>query len=149
MTKIRTDHLNALEHADYAPFPAPVYLRGSVRTCATVLKMDVPSVLSALDAELAESPEFSDPPSLSGGRRGPLDWLMYQLSRVNWRLTGGAGVVLVVGVATFWAWSAWNHRLREDPLSDLGPGIYQGGTNAAGEGDVLRLPGNAVPERSP
>src|SRR4029453_41978 len=55
LTKIRADHIRALEEANYAPFPAPVYIRGSVRTCATLLKMDVAAVVNDLDRELAQS----------------------------------------------------------------------------------------------
>lgn len=143
MTKIRSDHLEALEEANYSPFPAPVYIRGSVRTCASFLKMDVPAVLEALDAELAKSPEFSGPPSLSGERRGPLDWVTYQLSRVNWRVTGVlAAVVLVVG-GGWYGWQAWKQRLREDPLARLGPGLYR--PRAASEQDLLPIPTNAPP----
>jgi cytoskeletal protein RodZ len=143
-TKIRTDHLEALEKADYEPFPAPVYIRGSVRTYASFLKMDVPAVLRDLDAELSKSPEFSGPPSLTGERRGPLDWLTYQLSRVNWRLTGVAALVLAVVSGGLIGWQAWNRRLQEDPLSRLGPGIYR--PTQISEGDVLALPAtNTVP----
>lgn len=138
LTKIRTDHLEALERADYEPFPAPVYIRGSVRTYAGMLKLDVPAVLQALDEELAQSPEFSNPPSLTGERRGPLDWLTYQLSRVNWRVTGIVGAVIVVVGGGYWSWQAWTHRVREDPLTRLGPGMYRPGPTS--EGDLLPLP---------
>ena len=30
-TKIRTDHLRAIEDGNYAVFPAPIYLRGTVK----------------------------------------------------------------------------------------------------------------------
>jgi cytoskeletal protein RodZ len=140
LTKIRSDHLEALEHARYDPFPAPVYIRGSVRTCAAVLKLDVPAVLAELDAELAESPEFSEPPSLTGQRRGPLDWLMYHLSRVNWRLTGMVILAMVAVAVTLWAWSAWHTWIREDPLKALGPGLYQPRDGGISEGDLLPVP---------
>lgn len=138
LTKIRSDHLEALEQAHYDPFPAPVYIRGSVRTCATVLKLDVPAVLAALDAELAGSPEFSDPPSLTGEHRGPLDWVTYQLSRVNWRVAGVAGVAILLLAGIVWGWRAGMRKLREDPLSHLGPGIYN--SSVVAEGDLLPLP---------
>ena len=145
LTKIRVDHLEALEEGNYHPFPAPVYIRGSVRTCAGFLKLDVAEVLAALDAELSKSPEFSGPPSLTGARRGPLDWLTYQLSRVNWRLSGIViAVVVVVGGGLF-GWRAWNQRQQEDPLSRLGPGLYR--PAPLGEGDVLPLPTNAPARR--
>jgi len=134
LTKIRSDHLEALERADYDPFPAPVYIRGSVRTCASFLKMDVPAVMAALDAELARSPDLSGPPSLTGARRGPLDWITYQLSRVNWRVTGVLVVVLALIGGGVWAWKAISSTAREDPLKRLGPGMYRGSLS---EGDTL------------
>jgi cytoskeletal protein RodZ len=38
-TKIRTDHIRALEEGNYNVFAAPVYIQGFVRTCATLLKL--------------------------------------------------------------------------------------------------------------
>jgi cytoskeletal protein RodZ len=143
LTKIRADYLEALERADYDPFPAPVYIRGSVRTCATVLRMDVPAVLAELDAELAESPEFSEPPSLTGQRRGPLDWITYQLSRVNWRIAAVVGAILVIVIGGYTGWRAWERRAREDPLSELSPGYYNPPTSA--ENDLLPVPQQAPP----
>ncbi len=145
LTKIRVDHLEALEEGNYHPFPAPVYIRGSVRTCAGFLKLDVPEVLAALDTELSRSPEFSGPPSLTGEQRGPLDWLTYQLSRVNWRLAGVVITVVVLVAGGLFGWQAWNQRQREDPLSRLGPGLYR--PAPAGETDLLPLPTNAPPRR--
>jgi cytoskeletal protein RodZ len=136
-TKIRSDHLDALEKADYSPFPAPVYIRGSVRTYASFLKLDVATVLAALDAELSQSPEFSGPPSLTGERRGPLDWITYQLSRVNWRLAGALLLLVAVVSGGLIGWQAWNRRLQEDPLSRLGPGIHK---PAPIPGDLLPIP---------
>ena len=49
ITKIRTDHVRALEEGNFNIFPAPVYIRGFVRTVATLLKLDVPQVMSALE----------------------------------------------------------------------------------------------------
>lgn len=141
LTKIRIDHLEALEEGNYHPFPAPVYIRGSVRTCAHFLKLDVPAVLASLDGELSKSPEFSGPPSLTGERRGPLDWITYQLSRVNWKITGALITVVVVVGGGWWGWKIWNQRQKEDPLSRLGPGLYR--PASTGEGDVLPLPTNA------
>lgn len=149
LTKIRSDHIEALEASNYDPFPAPVYIRGSVRTCATFLHLDVPAVLAALDAELAQSPEFSSPPSLTGGQRGPLDWLTYQLSRVNWRVLSVVGGTIAVVGGGYYGWQAWSQRMREDPLSRLGPGVHK--PAAIAEGDILSIPTNtsAVISRPP
>lgn len=142
LTKIRIDHLEALEKGDYDPFPAPVYIRGSVRTYASYLKVDLPTVLAELDRELSESPELSEPPSLSGERRGPIDWITYQLSRVNWRLTGIGLIAVLLLASGLIGWKMWNQRLREDPLSRLGPGLYR--PQSAAQGDLLPVPTNAV-----
>src|SRR5262245_33465210 len=53
VTKIRTDHLRALEAGDYDQFAAPVYIRGFVRTYATLLKLDVSKIVADLDQELS------------------------------------------------------------------------------------------------
>src|SRR5512140_1012170 len=79
ITKIKTDHVRALDDGNYDPFSAPVYIRGFVRTYAKVLKLDVPQIMAVLDQELAGTDKFREPPSLSGGSHGFLDSLMFQL----------------------------------------------------------------------
>src|SRR5512137_501501 len=85
LTKIRTDHIRALEEGNFEMFSAPVYIRGFVRACASVVKLDVPQIMAALDAELGQTEKFREPPALSPAPHGPLDFLMLQLSKVNWR----------------------------------------------------------------
>ena len=48
VTKIRTDHIRALEEGKFDVFSAPVYIRGFVRTYSTLLKLDVPQIMAAL-----------------------------------------------------------------------------------------------------
>src|SRR5215467_11453204 len=55
ITKIRTDHIRALEEGNFNVFSAPVYIRGFVRTCSTLLKLDVPQVMSTLERELGQT----------------------------------------------------------------------------------------------
>ena len=135
ITKIRTDHLQALEEGNFDVFSAPVYIRGFVRTYSTLLKLDVPQMMAALEAELAETTKFAEPPSLADRPRGVLDFLMLQLSKVDW-LKGliGFGVVVSVVVA-FSAWYSWRHY---DPLKGLKPVLYQSTQNVSG--DTLPLP---------
>jgi cytoskeletal protein RodZ len=135
ITKIRTDHLRALEEGNFDVFSAPVYIRGFVRTYSNLLKLDVPQMMSALEAELAQTTKFAEPPPLAERPRGVLDFLMLQLSKVDWRkgLIGlGAVVALVVG---FSAWLSWR---RHDPLQSLKPGLYQSTQHVSGE--TLPLP---------
>ena len=136
ITKIKTDHIRALEAGQYDAFSAPVYIRGFVRTYAKALRLDVAQVSSALDAELARTERFSGPPPLEDRPRGALDFFMLQLSKLNWRFVGtllGVGIVLLV---LFTSLRGCGGR-KSDPLKNLGPGLYQP-TNATGE--LLPLP---------
>jgi cytoskeletal protein RodZ len=138
ITKIRTDHVRALEEGNYDAFSAPVYIRGFVRTYANLLKLDVPELMGSLDAELGRTERFHEPPPLSNQPRGFLDVVMLQLSKVNWRValpSLGAALVLLVLIL---AYRAWRGHQSRDPLSDLGPGLYQPAQKQAG--DTLPLP---------
>lgn len=140
-TKIRTDYLRALEAGDYDRFNAPVYIRGFVRTYATLLKLDLNQVMSTLDGELGRTEKFSEPPALLPSKRGPVDFVMLKLSLLDWRKTGlvlaGVAVVaLVVGLV-----SAWRHYQKRDPLAGVKPARYQ--ATQAVSGDSLPLPAPA------
>ena len=143
LTKIKTEHVRALEAGDYQSFSAPVYIRGFVRTYAKALKLDVPQVISDLDAELGQTDKFREPPPLTEGSRGGVDFLMLQLSRLNWRfavvVAGALALLLLV-------WSgirSAQQKTKADPLRNLPPGLYQPRPDAAGE--ILPLPTNAPP----
>ena len=64
VTKIRTDHIRALEDGNFNVFSAPIYIRGSVKNYAMLLKLDTPQIMAALDAELKVTEKFSEPPPL-------------------------------------------------------------------------------------
>jgi cytoskeletal protein RodZ len=133
ITKIRTDHIRALEEGNFNVFSAPVYIRGFVRTCATLLKLDVPRIMASLDAELGRTEKFSEPPPLTAQKRGPLDFLMLQFSRVDWRRgLIGLGVVagLIIAASIFFT---WRHQRQKDPLTGLKPALYQPARSNAGE----------------
>jgi len=141
ITKIRTDHLHALEEGNFDVFSAPVYIRGFVRTYATLLKLEVPQVMAALDAELSQTTKFREPPPLSAQRRGILDFLMLQLSKLDWRKgLIGLGVIvalLVLGIILL----LWRHFKKSDPLAGLKPGLYHSTQTVSGE--TLPLPPSA------
>jgi cytoskeletal protein RodZ len=145
-TKIRTDHIRALEEGNFDVLVAPVYIRGFVRTYATLLKLDVPQVMAALEGELAKTEKFSEPPPLSKQSRGLVDFLTLLLARVDWRKTmlwAGAilavgliaGVLLIAGV-----FAAWRHHRTRDPLASLPPAIYQPAATNSGETLPLTTP---------
>ncbi len=147
-TKIKTDHIVALEEGDFHPFSAPVYIRGHVKSLARHYKLDVPNVLADLDAELARTEEFAEPPSLIPREKGVLDWVTLQLSKLNLRL-----LLPLVAVGLFvwlavWAYGAVRRQQSADPLSNLGPGYYQ----PPAEKNVveyLPFPPGAVPSNAP
>jgi len=138
ITKVRTDHIRAMEEGNFDVFSAPVYIRGFVRTYSALLKLDVPAMMAALDAELSQTKKFAEPPPLSGPPRGILDFIMLQLSKVDW----GKGVVgmsvLVLLVATIGGTMVWRRYRNADPLKNLKPGIYQPTQHLSGE--TLPLP---------
>src|ERR1017187_244046 len=71
-TKIRTDHIRALDEGNFSVFSAPIYIRGSVKNYATLLKLDVPQIMAELAAELGRTEKFSEPPPLTGASNTPL-----------------------------------------------------------------------------
>ncbi|MEO8429327.1 MAG: helix-turn-helix domain-containing protein [Verrucomicrobiota bacterium] len=141
LTNIKTEHIRALEEGKYDAFAAPVYIRGFVRTYANILKLDVGGVIATLDEELSQIEKFRVPPSLVVPSRGPLDFVMYWLSKLSWRvaLAIGAGVLMLIG--SLWSYRTWRQRPAADPLANLGPGLYQAPPNSSAE--LLPLPTNS------
>jgi cytoskeletal protein RodZ len=135
-TKIRTDHIRALEEGNFGAFSAPVYIRGSVKNYGALLKLDVPKLVIELDAELKGTEKFSEPPPLIKEIKSPVDHALFWLSKVNVKVVIAAGGVLVVVVVVGIAHWAWHQRKGADPLANLQPAVYQ----PASSGDTLPLP---------
>ena len=136
VTKIRTDHIRALEEGNFDVFSAPVYIKGFVRTYATLLKLDVPKVMATLEEELGRTDKFHEPPPLSDQSRGILDFITLQLSKLNRRnativIVGAVAVVVVVILI-----AALSNRKTADPSSGLAPGVYKSGQS----GETMPLP---------
>jgi len=138
VTKIRTDHIRALEEGNFNAFSAPVYIRGFVRTYATLLKLDVPRLMTALDEELGHTEKFREPPPLTDQTRGAVDFLTLQLSKVNWKIAsviiGAVAVVLLVLLVV----SLAHGGKTVDPIGDAPAPLYQ----STAPGPTLPLPGN-------
>ncbi len=124
-TKIRTDHLRALEEGNYDVFSAPIYIRGSVKNCAMTLKLEVPKIMADLDKELKGTENFSEPPPLVEESRTPVDHVMYLLSKLNWKF--GAMVAVVGGIVLIFvlAHSLFHHFFRHGKAPNLPPAVYQ------------------------
>lgn len=139
VTKIRTDHIRALEEGNFNAFSAPVYIRGFVRTYAGLLKLDVPRVMSALDQELGATEKFREPPPLTDQPRNALDFITLQLSKVNWRIASVVIGLLLLLLIVSSAVRVWHHHRDANPVADIPPATYQ----PAQTGDTLPLPNNA------
>jgi cytoskeleton protein RodZ len=124
-TKIRTDHIRALEEGHYEAFSAPVYIRGFVRIYAAQLKLNTAQIMSTLDAELKQSEKFKEPPPLMEESNTLLDHAMFWLSKLNWRIGAIAGGVVVLLLIILIAGSAWRHHSRGNPLAGVKPAVYQ------------------------
>lgn len=148
-TNIKTDHIRALEAGDWGAFGAPVYIRGFTRTYAKELRLDVPKIMAELEAELGRTEEYSEPPSLTGRKKGPLDFITLWLSRVKWQWLFPLVLGLIVITVTWLGYKAWKPArtggAQPQRNLPLGSGLYQGQKNAGA--DQLPLPTNAVPVR--
>jgi len=141
ITKLKTDQIRALEEGNYGVFPAPVYIRGFIRTVGNLFKLDVPALLKDVDAELAASGKFQERSLNNLPPKGPLDHLMLLLSRLNWRVVLPVLVVAVLVVIIIFSYRTWREHRAKDPLSGIGPGLYQ----PRNSGDTLPLPGSQPP----
>jgi cytoskeletal protein RodZ len=137
VTKIRSDHLEALESGKYNAFSAPIYIRGFVRSYAGALKMDVRETLGELDSELSQNSRFKEPPSLSGESKGVVDYVTRQLAKINWTVALPLLLLALLLVIAVFSYRFYKHSQSTDPLKDLGPGLYQG----AAPGETLPIPG--------
>ena len=135
-TKIRTDHVRALEEGDFSVFSATIYIRGSVKNNATMLKIDVSQILAALDAELKGTQGFSEPPRLVLQKKTWLDSLTLALAKFNWKAVLSVMVVLGIVIGMVLSVSAWRNHRKSDPLKEVAPVLYQSGS----AGDTLALP---------
>lgn len=141
-TMIKTEHIRSLENGDYSPFSAPVYIRGHVKALARALRVDPNTILGQLDRELAQTEEFSAPPSLTPRRKGALDWVMLQISKMHLQVLAPFVLLVALLGSIVWGYTVWRQNQATDPLKDLGPGIYQGELQVGGQ--YLPLPADAT-----
>src|SRR2546423_7648530 len=125
ITKIKTDHIRALESGQYDAFSAPVYIRGFVRTYAKVLKLDESQVIADLETELGQTEKFRELPPLTQKPLGALDFLMLTLTGLNWRIAAAVAGGMLVLVLAWIGFKSLKSRNQTDPLKNLGPGLYQ------------------------
>ena len=135
-TKIRSDHLEALESGNYEVFSAPVYIRGFVRSYAAALRLNVAETLSQLDDELGQTERFKEHPRLGNESKGVVDVLMLQLSKINWSVALPLLLLALVLLIAVFSYRIYKHAQSNDPLKELGPGLYQ----SRSSGEMLPIP---------
>ena len=135
VTKIRTDYIRALEEGNFNVFSATIYIRGSVKNYAMLVKLDVPQIMAVLTDELGRTEKFSEPPPLTEVPNTPLDRLMFLLSKLNWKFGVAGAAVLGIALVFFFASLAWRHHKPADSLAGLQPAVYQ----SANSGQTLPL----------
>ena len=141
-TKLKTDQVRALEEGNYDYFTAAVYLRGSIRTYATLLKINPAELLAQLDGELSGTQKFADEGlTVPSRKRTGVDSIMLLLSRLNWGIAGVIIAVAVIALVLNSSYRAWKNHKPTDSLKKLGAGMYQPAEPA---GEILPLPTNAL-----
>ena len=137
--KVRCDQVRALDAGQYDSFPAPVYVKGFIRTYATILKLNLPDIMAALDDELNANPRFKYGPE---GKRpiSPtvVSKVLFFISSVNWTVVLtflGISLGLLLSLAGYRAWST--HRNNDQHL-DMGPGLFLSPNK--NQGSLLPLP---------
>jgi cytoskeletal protein RodZ len=140
-TKLKTDQIRALENGHYESFTAAVYLRGSIRTYARLLKLDPVKLIAQLDTELSGTGKFADEGPAPPRRKSGVDSLMLQLSRLNWGFAALLVVLALLLLAANVSYQVWKSRKSSDPLRKLSSGMYQPAEPA---GETLALPTNIL-----
>ena len=140
-TKLKTDQIRALEDGNYDYFTAAIYLRGSVRTYANLLKLDAAELLTQLETELVSTKKFGAEAPTPPRRRTGVDSLMLVLSRLNWGVAAAIIAIGAIALAGSVSYRAWKSRKMADPLKKLSSGMYQPAEPA---GETLPLPTNIL-----
>jgi len=144
-TKIKTDHVRALESGQYQVFAAPVYIRGFVRGYATLLRLNVPQLMNELDGELSQIEQFREPGSLVPRQRTWIDVLILLVAKVNWRLILFFAILVLIVSLAIGGFRTWRRSRAIDPLGNLGPGLYQ--PRQSNGGEMLPLTTPTVPQK--
>lgn len=135
--KVRADQVKAIEEGQYSVFPAPVYVRGFIRSYAKYLKIDDKALLASVNESLGEVPKFKETQIKSGSPTTGTGFF-YTLSQVNWVIVLVVSVVLIAIAGSVAGYRAWEKHKRADQKLELGPGLYTPKTKPLGE--TLPLP---------
>jgi cytoskeleton protein RodZ len=139
-TKIRSDHIEALEEGNFNTFAAQVYIRGFVRTYARLLKLNEPQMLASLDEELSGNKKFREPPPFTDKPHTFVDTITLLLAKINWKFSLVVGGAVMTCLIVAGVYSMVHHYKTADPLSGLTPGVYSAQNSQSGETIPLPAP---------
>lgn len=131
-TRIKRVQIEGLEKDDYSSFPAHVYVRGSIKNYASVVKIDPQPLLDLLESG-GQTTEEKDAQELSEKEKvvqefkeskTSLDPILFKLSG-KWTMLLPVIIIFAVIIAMAWGYKTWRNSQDIDPLSNLGPGYYQ------------------------
>ena len=125
LTKMKSDHIRALEEGNYDVFSAPVFIRGFVRNYGSILKLDHKMLQEQLDQELGKTQKFREPPALSAPSNSLLDALTLVLSKVKWSLVLPVLILFFILISGTFIIRTWQNYKSRDPLAELKPGLYK------------------------
>ena len=140
-TNLKADQVTALEEGRWGEFAAPVYVRGFVRSYATVLKLPVGPALDQLNVELGIGGPAAEQAEGFSPRKGVVDTIMLWFSRINWRLALPTIIFLLVTTGAYFGYRWWQERQTRDPLAGYTPPTATGVTDL----DTLPLTPPAPP----
>lgn len=140
---MKADQVRAVEESHWSEFGAPVYIRGFVRTMCHHLKLDSAQLVTELDAELKLTEDFAEAPGLVPRKKGPLDLIMLQLSRIRWAWVLPVLLAIALVGAVLYGLRYMRKAVIDPRSQPLGSGLYQG-RRAAGQ-LMLPLPTNPPP----
>ena len=136
-TRLKVDHIRALEEGNYAAFPAAIYLKGSLRTYAAYLKLNVSELFQALESEAGVSGQFQEPPALMPPTPTAVDKVMLWFSTINWKIAGPVVGIAVIGAIAVITARLWERHYANNPLGGVKPAVYQAPRNS---GETLAVP---------
>ena len=137
ITKIRSDHIRAIDAGNYDVFSAPVYIRGFVRTYAMALKLDPAEIIAQLNKELAETNGTETTIVFKAPGGGALDSAMFHVSTAGRRMILPVVLLVAVAAGATAGVMIWKRQAKQNPLEGLSPGLYQ---SSADGGETLPLP---------
>ncbi len=135
-TKLKLVQVEALESGDSSAFPAMVYMRGSLKSYAEVVKIDPTPLLEQLKEEQQGKDGNESQPYFDNLGEYTLFWRLLTGLKTMMPLII---IALILGGAVI-GYSLWKNQQGKDPLMALGSGRYEGATQAEDVVETLSLP---------